>query len=427
MNDLQTTILHKIAWRIMPLVILGYFLAYIDKINVGFAALTMRPDLNMTATIFGFTTGLFFWGYALLEVPSNLALVKYGARIWLSRIMITWGIISASTAFVTDSTSYGIVRILLGVAEAGFFPGILLYLSYWFPKKFLARAYGIFTLALVFSPLIGAPLSTAIMQFDGLFGLKGWQIMFLAEALPAVLFGFVILFLLPENPSTVEWLSASEKSELQKQLEPSNPIINKHDSRWYHACVDPNVLLIATVYLCYTIGSIGMVMFLPQIVKSLGQQTMMTTGWLSSIPYLAGAISLIVFGWSSDRLTERRWHVTIGLATTTIGFIIAACTMGSYWAMIGLSLAAVGMYGKMGAFWALCRDILQQSKSAVGFAFINSIGQLGGFIGPFIIGWAHDISGGFAGSISVLIVFSFLGTILSTIIIRVFRNSQCQT
>jgi ACS family tartrate transporter-like MFS transporter len=412
----------KVAWRIMPLAILGYFLAYVDRINVGFAALTMRNDLGMTATAFGFATGLFFWGYALLEVPSNIALSKWGARIWLSRIMISWGIVSALTAFVSGITDYAILRVLLGIAEAGFFPGILLYFTYWFPKQFMARAYGFFTLALVFSPMLGAPISTAIMGLDGWLGLKGWQLMFILESLPTILVGIIIALALPEKPENVTWLTQQEKNILQEELaQDTQQTINK--TKWYHAIIDSRVWVICSVYLCYTIGSIGMVIFLPQIIQSLGKQTIMTTGWLSSIPYIAGAISLVIFGWSSDRYSERHWHVSLGLATTTFGFALATFTMGSYWAILGLSIAAIGMYGKMGAFWALCGGILKKNKAAVGFAFINSVGNLGGFIGPFLIGWARDLTGSFSGSIAVLVFFSLVGTIIS---IFAIKNTETQ-
>jgi ACS family tartrate transporter-like MFS transporter len=417
MNSQIDNISRKIAWRILPLALIGYFLAYIDKINVGFAALTMRTDLGMSATAFGFATGLFFWTYAFLEVPSNMIMSRVGPRIWLSRIMITWGIISACTFLVKDSIDYSIVRILLGAAEAGFFPGILFYFTFWFPQKFMARACGLFTLALVFSPMIGAPISTAILGLDGMLGLKGWQIMFLVEAIPAIIFGILLLFILPNNPDSINWLNTQEKIELKQSLS-ENKLPDNKNSGWWRTISDSQVLLLCSVMLCYTIGSIGMVIFLPQIIQSLGKQTIMTTGWLTSLPYIVGAISLVVFGWSSDKFNERRWHVSFGLTATTVGFILAASTMGSYWALIGISIAAAGMYGKMGALWALSSGILTQSRSAVGFAFINSVGNLGGFIGPFLIGWARDYTGTYAGSFAVLAFFSLIGAIISITCLR---------
>src|SRR5580700_5177252 len=287
---IEKSAMRKVYMRLLPFAVLSYFLAYIDRINVSFAGLTMRDDLNMSASAFGFALGTFYWGYFIFEVPSNLIMEKVGARLWIARIMITWGILAGITATVTGSTSFGIVRFLLGVAEAGFFPGILLYFTYWFPSYHHARIVSGFLIGLPVAVALGAPISTALLSLDGLFGLRGWQIMYIAEAIPTVIIGVVTFLLLSLN------------------------------------------------YLGIVTASLGMLFFIPQIIKSLGAFSNMTVGWLTMIPYICGGISMVVWGRVSDRMDERRWNLFFGCVFSTVGLIVAGMTMGTWWALVGMSI-----------------------------------------------------------------------------------------
>ena len=295
MDDaVEKSAMRKIYWRLLPFAVLSYFLAYIDRINVSFAGLTMRDDLNMSAAAFGFALGTFYWGYFIFEVPSNLIMEKVGARLWIARIMITWGILAGITATVTGSTSFGIVRFLLGVAEAGFFPGILLYFTYWFPSYHHARIVAGFLIGLPVAVALGAPISTGLLSLDGSFGLRGWQIMYIAEAVPTVLIGVVTFFLLTDKPEQARFLSGEEKTWLTAKLYAERRAKDavRTFSLW-EAMYNPKVLLLSLNYLGIVTASLGMLFFMPQIIKSLGNFSNMTVGWLTMIPYICGGISMV--------------------------------------------------------------------------------------------------------------------------------------
>src|ERR1700726_3694767 len=299
---IEKSAMRKVYMRLLPFAILSYFLAYIDRINVSFAGLTMRGDLDMTATVYGFAVGTFYWGYFIFEVPSNVIMEKLGARIWIARIMITWGLLAGATAWVTGSTSFGVVRFLLGVAEAGFFPGILLYFTYWFPSYHHARIVSGFLTGLPVAVALGAPISTALLGLDGWLGLRGWQIMYLAEGLPTVLIGVVTLFVLTDRPEQARFLTASEKTWLAGTLlaERRAKDAVRTFSLW-QALFNPKVLLLSLNYLGIVTASLGMLFFIPQIIKSLGNFSNMTVGWLTMIPYICGGISMVAWGFISDR------------------------------------------------------------------------------------------------------------------------------
>ena len=283
----EKSAMRKIYWRLLPFAVLSYFLAYIDRINVSFAGLTMRDDLNMSAAAFGFALGTFYWGYFIFEVPSNLIMEKVGARLWIARIMITWGILAGITATVTGSTSFGIVRFLLGVAEAGFFPGILLYFTYWFPSYHHARIVSGFLIGLPVAVALGSPISTALLGLDGLFGLRGWQIMYLAEAIPTVIIGVVTFFLLTDRPEQARFLSGEEKTWLTAKLHAERRAKDTvRTFTLWEAMYNPKVLLLSLNYLGIVTASLGMLFFIPQIIKSLGNFSNMMVGWLTMIPYI---------------------------------------------------------------------------------------------------------------------------------------------
>src|SRR5882672_6468197 len=291
---LEKSAMRKIYIRLLPFLVVAYILAYIDRINVSFAGLTMRGDLNMSAAAFGFATGTFYWGYFLFEVPSNVILEKVGARLWIARIMITWGILAGVTAMVTDSTSYGIVRFLLGVAEAGFFPGIVLYFTYWFPSHHHARIVSGFLVGLPVAVAIGAPISTGLLGLDGLFGLRGWQVMYIAEAIPTVVIGVITFFVLTDRPEQAKFLTAEERNWLVTTIAAerrATEAIRKF-TMW-QALYNPKVLLLALNYLGIVTASLGMLIFIPQMIKSLGDYSNMTIGWLTMIPYTCGAIAMV--------------------------------------------------------------------------------------------------------------------------------------
>ena len=370
--------MRKVYLRLLPFAVLSYVLAYIDRINVSFAGLTMRGDLDMSAGTFGFAVGMFFWGYFIFEVPSNVILEKVGARIWIARIMITWGVLAGLTAMVSGSTSFAIVRFLLGVAEAGFFPGIILYFTYWFPSRHHARIVSGFLVGLPVAVAVGAPISTGLLGLDGLFGLRGWQVMYIAEAIPTVVIGVITFFVLTDRPEQATFLTAEERSWLVTTIAAERRATEavRKFTLW-QALYNPKVLLLALNYLGIVTASLGMLIFIPQMIKSLGDYSNMTVGWLTMIPYTCGGIAMVVWGRISDRMNERRWNLFIGCVFSTVGLVIAGMTMGTWWALVGMSIAAMGFYGSKGPFFAMPPMFLSGAGLAAGIAWINSIGNLG--------------------------------------------------
>jgi ACS family tartrate transporter-like MFS transporter len=419
-NAVEKSAMRKIYWRLLPFAVLSYFLAYIDRINVSFAGLTMRDDLNMSAAAFGFALGTFYWGYFIFEVPSNLVMEKVGARLWIARIMITWGILAGITATVTGSTSFGIVRFLLGVAEAGFFPGIVLYFTYWFPSYHHARIVSGFLMGLPVAVALGAPISTALLGLDGLFGLWGWQIMYIAEAIPTVLIGIVTLFVLTDKPEQAKFLSTEEKTWLTTTLRAERRAKDavRTLSLW-QAMIDPKVLLLSLNYLGIVTASLGMLFFIPQIIKSLGEFSNMTVGWLTMIPYICGGISMVTWGLISDRMKERRWNLLAACIVSTAGLVIAGMTMGTWWALVGMSIAAMGFYGSKGPFWAMPPMFLTGMAAAGAIAWINSLGNLGGFFGSWYVGFMKDLTGSYAGGLYGLALFGLVSAFVCAFFLHI--------
>jgi len=421
-RTLEQTTMRKVYLRLLPFAILTYFLCYLDRINVGFAALTMNKDLGLTASTFGLAAGAFFWGYFLFEVPSNMALEKVGARFWIARIMITWGILSGATAFCTGPYSFLTVRFLLGLAEAGFYPGIVLFLTYWFPDGHRARIMSGFTLALPGAVALGAPISTSLLGLDGVLGLAGWKWMFIAEAVPTVLIGVAVLFYVTDRPAQARWLSDAERAWLTAAMDGERDQIEAHRkigvlrSFW-----DPKVLLLSLNYFGIVTASLGMLIFLPQIIKQLGF-TNMQVGWITMIPYLCGCVSMVLWGWISDRMGERRWNLVGACILSAAGLIIAGMTVGTYWSLLGISVAAAGFYGTKGMFWSMPPMFLTGIAAATGIAWINSIGNLGGFFGPSIVGWVKDYSGSFAGGLYALAGFALMSAVVAALWLHIPRR-----
>jgi ACS family tartrate transporter-like MFS transporter len=419
-RTLERSTMRKVYLRLLPFAVLSYVLAYIDRINVSFAGLTMRPDLGMSAGTFGFAVGMFYWGYFIFEVPSNVILEKVGARIWIARIMISWGILAGLTAMVMGSTSFAIVRFLLGVAEAGFFPGIILYFTYWFPSHHHARIVSGFLVGLPVAVAVGAPISTGLLGLDGLFGLKGWQVMYIAEAIPTVVIGVVTFFVLTDRPEQAKFLTAEERNWLVATIAAerrATEAIRKF-TMW-QALYNPKVLLLALNYLGIVTASLGMLIFVPQMIKSLGDYSNMTVGWLTMIPYTCGGIAMVVWGRISDRMNERRWNLFIGCVFSTVGLVIAGMTMGTWWALVGMSIAAMGFYGSKGPFFAMPPLFLSGPGLAAGIAWINSIGNLGGFFGPWYVGVMKDLTGSYAGGLYGLALLGLIAAIVCALFLHI--------
>lgn len=414
MDDaVEKSAMRKIYLRLLPFAVFSYFLAYIDRINGSFAGLTMRGDLHLTATDFGFAVGTFYWGYFIFEVPSNIVLEKIGARIWIARIMITWGIFAALTAIVVGTSSFATIRFLLGAAEAGFFPGIVLYFTYWFPQHHHARIVSGFLIGLPVAVALGAPVSTALLGLDGTLGLRGWQWLYIAEGVPTIAVGLLTFFVLTDKPEQATFLTAAEKSWLTAKLaaeRQAKEAVRKF-SIW-EGFFNAKVLLLALNYFGIVVASLGVLFFVPQILKSFGKLTNMEVGWLTMIPYICGGIGLVVWGRISDRMNERRWNLLGACVVSTIGLAIAGLTMGTWWAMVGLCIATFGFYGSKGPFWSMPPMFMTGTAAAASIAWINSIGNLGGFFGPWYVGAVKDATGSYAGGLYGLAFLCLISSVV---------------
>ena len=411
-------IIKKVFYRLMPVLFVSYILAYIDRINVGFAAIKMNADLGISAYIYGIGAGVFFLGYFIFEVPSNLMLEKAGARRWIARIMITWGILSAAMMFVQGPTSFIVVRFFLGVAEAGFFPGVILYLTYWFPQEYRGRIIAAFMVAIPVSLAIGAPLSTAILQMDGIAGLKGWQWLFLMEGVPTVLFGFVFLAVIPDRPKDAKWLTEEEKAWLQGVLDSEHKAIAAaHGTSVLKAFADPRLIALTFIYFSNTTTNFGLSFFLPQIIKGMGASDMQT-GFLTSVPYVIGTFGILIFGYISDKYQERRWTLIGALTLNGAGLILAGTLTGSLISIGAMAIAAIGIFGTKAPFWPLPSMFLTGSAAAGGIALINSIGNLGGFVGPYMVGWIRDTTNSFESGLYFLGGLALSGAIVTLIVVN---------
>lgn len=412
--DLAKTVPAKVRRRLIPFMFLLYVVSYLDRINVGFAALQMNADLGLTPAVYGFGAGIFFLGYCLLEVPSNLILERVGARIWIARIMIMWGLISACMMFVRTPTSFYVLRFMLGVAEAGFFPGMILYLTYWFPARERARALALFITSTAMSGIIGGPLSGLLLALNGTAGLKGWQWLFLVEGLPATLLGLVVLRILPNGPKDAKWLSANEKGWLLSRLaaERSAKEARQHFTL-REALTSPRVLLLGALYLCLTMGIYGIGFWLPQIIKSLSQQSDITVGLLSALPYLVAVVSMVLIARHSDQTGERRLHVALSAFVGAVGMGISAFMHSPAALLAAIAIAAIGIWGALGTFWTLPTAFLSGTAAAGAIALINAIGNIGGFASPYLIGLVRGTSTSFTGALLLLAASLTLGGVLA--------------
>jgi MFS transporter, ACS family, tartrate transporter len=374
----------------------------------------MNQDLGFTAYIYGWGAGIFFLGYFLFEVPSNVILEKIGARLWIARIMITWGIAAAVMAFVVGPVSFLTLRFLLGVAEAGFFPGMILYFTYWFPSKYRARVIAALFLAVPGANAITAVVSGALLQLDGILGLRGWQWLFILEAIPAILLAFAVLALMTDRPATAKWLEPQERDWLEGVLEAerSRKVKAHGEFTLYQALTNTTVLLLSSIYFTIVTATYGITFFLPPILKALGFSDF-GTGLATALPYTIGTIGMLLWSWSSDRHNERRMHFVVACLLATVGLIAVGWFTGSYWAILAMSFAAVGIYGAKPAFWPLPSAFLTGSAAAGGIALVNSIGNLGGFVGPYAVGWIKDATGSFEMGLYFLAACALASAVLA--------------
>jgi ACS family tartrate transporter-like MFS transporter len=422
----------KITWRLIPLLFICYIIAYIDRINVGFAKLQLQDVLGVDEKIFGSVyglgAGLFFIGYFLFEVPSNLILQRVGARIWIARIMIVWGIISSTMMFIGSTTAFYSIRFLLGVAEAGFYPGVILYLTYWFPDKERAHTVALFATGTVIAGIVGSPLSGAILELNGPGGLEGWQWLFLIEGLPAVLVGLVVIFVLPDNPGKARWLSPVERAWIQSRLD-EDAVHSKGRAhfRLFEVFMSGRIWLLCLVYFLLTVGIYGYEMWLPSIIKEFSGLNYSIVGLINAIPYFVAIIAMLIIGYNSDRTGERRWHVAGTAFAASAGFCFSAYLRNPYLALMSLMIALVGLKSAMGPFWALSTTFLSGTAAAGGIALINSVGNLGGFVGPTLVGVINDWTGSIVMSLWILGGALLLMGILILTIKRVHLKDEMLT
>jgi ACS family tartrate transporter-like MFS transporter len=389
--------------RLIPFLFLLYIVSYLDRINVGFAALQMNAALHFSARVFGLGAGIFFLGYVLFEVPSNLALERFGARRWIARIMISWGIASAAMMFVQGTASFYALRLLLGVAEAGFFPGMILYLTYWFPAAEQARAVAQFMTATAIAGVIGGPVSGALLTLDGLGGLAGWQWLFLIEGLPAVGLGLVVLRYLTDRPEDADWLPPDERAWLSARMrEERAERASMHPLTVGSVFASRVVWRLAALYFGLVVGLYGISFWLPQIVRAFSGLGDFKVGVVSAVPYLVAAVGMVWVAAHSDRTRERRWHVAAPALVGMLGFLACAFVSAPVPALLAVSVAAFGIWGAVGPFWTLPTAFLHGTGAAAGIALINSVGNVGGFVGPYLLGWAREATGSFRAGILML-------------------------
>jgi D-galactonate transporter len=417
MHAVEIRTIAKVTKRLVPFLIICYFVAYLDRVNVGFAALTMNQDLGLSQTAFGFGAGIFFIAYFIFEVPSNLLLERFGARKWIARIMLSWGILSGMMAFIPaiaratglgNENSFYLLRVLLGVAEAGFFPGIIFYLTLWFPAEYRARIVGYFMAAIPLSTVIGAPISGVLLYLHGGLGLAGWQWLFIIEAVPAIILAGVVFFYLTDRPADATWLAPDERQWLAERLALEQRQRRAvHDYSVMQSLVNPRVLGLSLVYFGAVATNYGLSFFLPQIVKAFGLNTLLTT-LVSATPYVAGLIGMVWWGRRSDRVAERRFHAAFPLFIAAAGIAVSTVFNDPALKMISLCVAGFGIFANLPVFWTLPTAFLSGAAAACGIAVINSIGNLAGFAGPFAMGWIKDHTGSYTGGLLLLAALGFI-------------------
>ena len=403
----------KVTWRIIPLLFLCYVVAYLDRVNVGFAKLQMLGDLKFSETIYGLGAGMFFVGYCLFEVPTNLLLYRVGARKVMTRIMITWGTISALTMFVTTPMQFYVVRFFLGVAEAGFFPGIILYLTYWFPAERRGRIIALFMTAVPASGIVGGPLSGWILNhFSGVNGWAGWQWLFLLEGIPTILIGIVVWFYLDDGISSARWLSDEQKRLLQQKIDGDGSVQADHSFK--QSLRNPKVWILGLMYFGVVTGLYGISFWLPTLIKATGINNPLDVGLLSAIPYIAAVVAMVLVGVSADKRLERRWHFAVPAILGSLGLILSTIFAdNTAFALAALTLASAGIIASLPLFWTFPPNFLSGAAAAGGIALIGALGNVGGFVSPYAVGFVKDLTRSTDGGMYFLAAVVFMSAILA--------------
>ncbi|WP_426128980.1 MFS transporter [Pseudomonas sp. DWP1b1] len=419
-DEVEKKLFAKVAWRFLPVLMISYIFNYIDRTSISVAALTMNEDIGLTSSQFGYGAGILFLGYFLFEVPSNLILYRVGARLWISRIMISWGLVSAAMVFASGPMSFYILRFMLGVAEAGFFPGVAYYLSCWFPSRYRAQIIGWFLIAIPASSFIGAPVSALLLNFDGVLGIAGWKWMCLIESLPCVALGLFVAKLLADSPGKASWLMPHER-ELVVRLVANEQRV-KPATNMRSVLSDIRVWILSGIYLGFSIGSYGVQVWLPQIIKQEDFSNV-TVGFLTAIPYLFAVFVMIAWAAYVDKNGRRIKNVTLTCMIACVGFFVSFLTQSFVFSLVGLTIALVGVNAARAVFWTIPSRYLVGVAAAGGLALINSIGTLGGFLGPWIMGWLKEETGNFTAGLAVLAGCLFIAGLLA-IILRKIANED---
>ena len=417
-NDIEARAMRRVYRRLIPFLFLLLVVNYLDRVNIGFAALRMNGDIGLSASAFGFGASIFFVGYALFEVPSNIILHRVGARVWIARILISWGLVSGCMAFVEGEKTFYLLRFLLGVAEGGFLPGVVFYLTRWFPPEHRSKANSGVVAATALASVVGAPLSGAILSYiPSLFGLHGWQWMFLIEAAPAVVLGIVVLFWLTERPAEALWLPADEKAWLVRRMMADDDGAAGHgDVDFWHVLRLGRVWALAALFTCFLTALYGVLLWLPQIVKGFGGLSDVEVGFLSALPFLCGGTAMILWGRHSDRTRERKWHLAASLTLAGVSLLGSAYAPNNTLGFVCLCFAATGIWGGLGIFWSFTGDFLSGGARAAGIALINTLAQLGGLIGPWMTGIIRDRVGSFSAALAAMAAAAFIAALIAALL-----------
>ncbi len=413
----------KVGWRLMPLLILCYFAAYLDRVNIGFAKLQMQSALGFSESVYGLGAGVFFIGYFLLEVPSNLALHRFGARKWIARIMISWGVLSVAMMFTRSPASFYAIRFFLGAAEAGFYPGIILYMTYWYPNARRGRATSLFLSAIPASGILGGPVSGAILRgMDGVNGWAGWQWLFLIEGLPAIVLGVVVWIWLDDRVDQAHWLTESEREHIARDLAAES--VPHEEGAHLRVLREPWLWLLALADFCFVSGLYGISFWLPSLIKALGVADPLDVGLISTIPWFFGVVAMYLTARSADRTGERRWHTVIAAIVGAIGLVLSVTFRAQpVWSMFGLTLGTMGIMANVAVFWSIPPSILGGAAAAVGIALINSFGNLSGFTAPYMIGVVKDVTHSTDAAIYVLAALLVVGIVI-VLTLKVLETPQ---
>ncbi|TCP28770.1 ACS family tartrate transporter-like MFS transporter [Scopulibacillus darangshiensis] len=415
-HPVEKSAISKIKLRIIPMVLILYVVSYLDRVNLGYASLDMNADLGISGAQYGLMAGIFFIGYFLFEIPSNMLMHKIGARVWIARILISWGIVAMITGFAQNVVHLYTIRFILGIAEAGFFPGILLYLTYWFPAKERARSVGMFMVALPISYIIGAPLSGFILDYVHWGGFDGWRWMFIIEGLPAVILGILTLFVLPNRPLHAKWLTNEEKTWLSNELEKENhQKLERHHFSTKEVLFNGRIWLLGFMYFCVVIALYGVGFWVPQIVKNISESLSDTgVGFVVAIPYIAGGIAMVWWSRHSDKTLERRYHTAIPLIVCAAGLTaLIYISDSAVLSIVMLAIVIMATFSYFGPFWSLPSLFLTEASAAVGIATINSLGNLGGFLGPYAIGAVSDATGSIYSGLYIIVAFLIIGFLVT--------------